>query len=174
MTVSKTTIPGLFFIQLDVIEDERGSFREAWQNEKMSAAGLPEFQPVQCNVSESKRGVIRGIHAEPWNKYIHLVYGEGVSVIVDLRKNSETFKAYEMFEMNTSTALFVPKGLGNSFQATSPIAVYSYLVTEHWRPGGGYSAIAFNDPTLAIPWPITGSEQIVSEKDLHAPHLLIE
>ena len=167
MTVSDTTIPGLRLIELDIHADDRGSFREVWQTTKMQALGLPEIKPVQMNVAESRRGVLRGIHAEPWDKYIHLAYGSGVSVILDIREDSPAFGSWELFEMDRTKALFVPEGLGNSFQATSDLAVYTYLYTAHWQAGVKYTEVAFDDPELAIPWPIVGAERIVSEKDMH-------
>lgn len=165
MNVSETKIPGLRLIELDIHADDRGSFREVWQTQKMQALGLPEIKPVQMNVAESKRGVLRGIHAEPWDKYIHLAYGTGVSVILDIREDSVAFGTWQLFEMDRTKALFVPEGLGNSFQATSELAVYTYLYTAHWQLGIKYQEVAFDDGDLAIPWPIQGSEMIVSKKD---------
>lgn len=168
MNVIETRLKGLHIIELDLFDDERGSFREAWQAANMQALGLPAFQPVQQNVSESKRGVIRGIHAEPWEKYIHVVYGEVFAALVDLREESQTFGQVETITLDRSQALFVSKGFGNSFQITSDFGVYSYLVTDHWQAGLTYPAIAFDDPDLAIDWPIKEG-QIVSEKDQHNP-----
>ena len=169
MNIHQTTLSGVLKIDVDVIEDDRGSFRVPWQREQMIAAGLPDFGPIQWNISESKRGVIRGIHAEPWDKFVHMTYGEATSVIVDLRKESVTYGKYELFELNRKSALFVPRGMGNSFQVTSDLGVYGYLVNAHWKSGLAYQAVDFDDPTFNIPWPITGEGQIVSEKDRGNP-----
>jgi dTDP-4-dehydrorhamnose 3,5-epimerase len=171
-TVSKTTIPGL--LKVDVVvnaggDDPRGTFRESWQAEKMEAAGLPKFVPVQMNVAESTYGVIRGIHAEPWEKYIHLASGTGFAAIVDLRKDSPAFGRAASFELNDSVALYVPRGLGNSYAVTSERAAYTYLVNEHWRPDAKYPAVAYDDPDLGIEWPVPEPERIVSEKDRRNP-----
>lgn len=171
MKVTETRLQGLFYIELDVHGDDRGNFREAWQAEKMIAEGLPAFTPVQHNVAESKRGVLRGIHAEPWDKYIHIAYGTVFAAIVDLRESSQTFGQYETFDLGRDNALFVSNGFGNSYQVTSEWAVYSYLVNAHWKAGITYPAIAFNDHDLDISWPIAPAEAIISEKDMHNPSL---
>ena len=172
MKVEETSISGLFTIELDLIEDDRGSFREAWHSKKMSELGLPHFEPIQQNISQSKLGVIRGIHAEPWDKYVHVAFGSIFTAIVDLREQSESYGQYLTFTLDQSKALFLSKGLGNSFQTTSDLSVYSYLVNSHWQPNLSYQAIAFNDPTLEIPWPI--KNYIVSEKDRNNPTFINE
>ena len=169
MNLTETSLPGVLLLDLDVFPDERGSFREVWQTEKMSALGLPDFRPVQSNISESKYGVIRGVHAEPWDKLIHLAYGTAFAAIVDLREDQPTFGEVATFELDSSKVLYLPKGMGNSFQATSELAVYAYLVTAHWSADLPYKAIAFDDPDLAINWPVSGESQIVSEKDRRHP-----
>lgn len=173
MNIQQTTLSGVLKIDIDVIEDDRGSFRVPWQREQMIEAGLPDFGPVQWNFSHSRRGVIRGIHAEPWDKFVHMAYGEATSVIVDLRKESPTYGKYEMFNASQASAFFIPKGMGNSFQITSELGVYAYLVSAHWKPGLAYQAVSFDDPTLNIPWPITGEGQIVSDKDRGNPSMII-
>ena len=171
MKVTQTRLKGLFYIELDVFADERGNFREAWQAEKMTAAGLPDFKPVQNNISESKRGVTRGVHAEPWDKYIHVPFGTAFAAVADLREDSPTFGECETFELGQGNALFVERGFGNSYQVTSDWAAYSYLVTEHWQAGVTYPAIALDDPDLAIAWPLAREEWILSEKDMKNPTL---
>lgn len=171
-TVSQTAIPGLLKVDLVVNaggDDPRGNFREAWQAEKMTAAGLPPFTPVQMNVAESTRGVIRGIHAEPWEKYIHLASGTAFAVLVDLRRDSAAFGQVATFELDQSVALYVPRGLGNSYAVTSPQAAYTYLVNEHWRPDVPYPSVAYDDPDLAIAWPVPEADRIISEKDQRNP-----
>jgi len=162
--VEKTAIEGLFHITLDVFPDNRGDFREAWQAEKMEAAGLPHFEPVQFNVSRSKHGVIRGIHAEPWEKCVHIADGTVFVAIVELREN-ENFGKVVTFELDDTQAIFLPSGVGNSFQVLSEQAVYCYVVNAHWSPEAQYAFVRYDDPTLNIQWPIQGEAQIVSDKD---------
>lgn len=169
MKVQPTALNGLYLIDLDVYEDNRGSFREAWKKGPLVELGLPALVPLQYNVSESKHGVIRGIHADPWDKYIHVAYGEIFAAIVDLRRDQPSFGLVETFHLSTRQALFVPQGLGNSFQALSEHVVYTYLVTSEWQANNPYPAVAYDDPQLAIPWPLPKSEWIISEKDQHNP-----
>lgn len=171
MQVEPTALPGLLKIHLDVFPDERGSFREFWQQEKMAPAGLPELKIVQANVAVSKRGATRGIHAEPWEKLVHVVAGSGFAAVVDLREDSPSFGRYEGVSLDEETALFIPRGFGNSFQATSAQATYVYLVSDYWRPGLTYPAIALDDPDLSIAWPVPEEERIISDKDRHNPSL---
>lgn len=171
MDIVETNLGGLREIKLDVFEDERGSFREAYQAAKLKDLGLPSLDIVQMNVSESQYGVIRGIHAEPWDKYIHIAWGKVFAAIVDLRKESKTFGEVATFNLDTTNALFVPKGLGNSFAVLSERVVYSYLVTEHWHPDNPYPAVAYDDPTLGITWPVEAKDRIVSDKDQRNPTL---
>ncbi|HUQ39616.1 MAG TPA: dTDP-4-dehydrorhamnose 3,5-epimerase [Acidimicrobiales bacterium] len=173
--IVSTSIDGLVSIELHRADDERGSFTEAWQTEKMQALGLPAIAPVQMSVSRSRRGVIRGVHAEPWDKYIHVVAGSAFAAIVDLRTESPTFGRHECFDLDGTRAIYVPAGLGNSFQSLDDDLVYTYLVTGLYDAGlaasGGYPAVAFDDPDLAIAWPIGPEGQILSAKDRANPSL---
>lgn len=171
MQVNKTTLNGVYLIELDTFPDERGSFREGYQKEKLEALGLPAINPVQMNVAENKKGVIRGIHAEPWDKYIHIVSGEVYAVIFDLKEDSKDFGKFEGFKLDQTKALFVPRGMGNSYQALTEPAYYAYLVTDHWRAGISYPAYSVDDPELGLDWPLKRSEWIISAKDLQNPKL---
>ena len=134
-SLETTPIPGLVVVRLDRREDARGFFKENWQREKMLAIGLPDFGPVQNNVSfNAERGVTRGIHTEPWDKFVSLATGRIFGAWVDMREG-ETFGATFTLEMDTSAAVFVPRGVGNSYQVLEDATAYTYLVNEHWRPG---------------------------------------
>jgi len=170
-SLETTPIPGLVVVRLDRSDDARGFFKENWQREKMLAIGLPDFGPVQNNVSfNSDRGVTRGIHTEPWDKFVSLATGRIFGAWVDMREG-DTFGATFTLEMDTSVAVFVPRGVGNSYQVLEDATAYTYLVNEHWRPGISYPALSLADPTVAIAWPIPLSEAIISEKDQHNPAL---
>jgi dTDP-4-dehydrorhamnose 3,5-epimerase len=173
-TVREQSIAGFFKVDLvsNVLgDDARGSFQEAWQAEKMQAAGLPEFHPVQSNVAVSGRGVLRGIHAEPWDKYVHVVEGAALGAWVDLRPGSKTFKEVLTLELTPDVAVYVPRGVGNSYLVTSERVIYTYLVNAHWRPDLTYPAVAYDDPELGITWPLSGEELIISDKDRANPSL---
>jgi dTDP-4-dehydrorhamnose 3,5-epimerase/reductase len=174
LAVHETEIDGLWVIDLDVREDpERvgASFREAYQAAKMHELGLPPFQPVQFNVSESPLGTLRGFHAEPWEKFIHVVSGTVFSAIADIRPESRTFKKVWTGELGRANAIFVTRGLGNSFQAVSELVIYTYLTSEHWQPGLSYPAVAWDDPELGVAWPITDERLKLSAKDTSNPSL---
>ncbi|HVP38694.1 MAG TPA: dTDP-4-dehydrorhamnose 3,5-epimerase, partial [Candidatus Saccharimonadales bacterium] len=172
LIVTPADIQGLFLVDLAVHADARGSFREAFQQEKLAAAGLPPLGPVQWNISENlRRGILRGIHAEPWDKYIHVIAGEVFSAIADLRPDSATFKQVRTFTLDRTKALYVAKGLGNSYQVLSEGAIYGYLVNAHFRPGAVYLGIAWNDPELGIRWPLPAGPEDLSAKDRGLPSL---
>jgi dTDP-4-dehydrorhamnose 3,5-epimerase len=172
MKVRQTSIDGLYEISLDVKPDERGSFREAYQREKLLALGLPDLGVVQWNIStNTSRGTLRGIHAEPWDKYIHVLTGEAFAAIVDLRPDSPTFKHYESFTLTPENAIYVSRGLGNSYQTLTDGVVYGYLVNQHWSPDATYTLVSFRDPELAISWPLEPDPALISEKDLQHPPL---
>jgi dTDP-4-dehydrorhamnose 3,5-epimerase len=171
LAVRETKIPGLLVIDLPVYGDSRGWFKENWQREKMVALGLPDFAPVQNNISfNEKVGVTRGIHAEPWDKYISIAHGKIFTAIVDLRPG-KTFGTLETFELSPERAIFVSKGLGNSFQTLEPNTVYTYLVNAHWSPDARYTLINLADPDVNIQWPIPLEEAEISEKDRNHPLL---
>ena len=166
-----TPIPGLVVLRLDLREDARGWFKENWQREKMVALGLPDFGPVQNNMSfNAKRGTTRGIHTEPWDKFVSVANGSAFGAWVDMREG-ETYGAVFTVELDPATAVFVPRGVGNSYQTLEDGVTYSYLVNEHWRPATAYPALDLADPTVAIPWPIPLDEAEISEKDLNNPRL---
>ncbi|MBE7324799.1 sugar nucleotide-binding protein [Nocardioides sp. Y6] len=166
-----TPIPGLLVVRLDLRRDPRGWFKENWQRAKMVAAGLPDFAPVQHNLSfNGARGVTRGIHTEPWDKFVSVASGRVFAAWVDMRQG-ETFGATFWIEMDPSVAVFVPRGVGNSYQTLTDDVAYTYLVNQHWREGFAYPALALDDPTVAIPWPIPLTDCEISEKDHHNPIL---
>ncbi|WP_343061568.1 bifunctional dTDP-4-dehydrorhamnose 3,5-epimerase family protein/NAD(P)-dependent oxidoreductase [Nocardioides luti] len=171
LSVEATTIPDLLVVRLPVHEDNRGWFKENWQREKMLVLGLPDFQPVQNNVSfNARRGATRGIHTEPWDKFVSVSSGRVFAAWVDMREG-DTFGATFSIEIDPSVAVFVPRGVGNSYQALEDGTVYSYLVNEHWRAGESYPALHLADETVALAWPIPLDQADLSEKDLANPRL---
>ncbi|MDN5804739.1 MAG: bifunctional dTDP-4-dehydrorhamnose 3,5-epimerase family protein/NAD(P)-dependent oxidoreductase [Microlunatus sp.] len=173
LAVNRTSIDGLQVIALDVRTDNRGWFKENWQRAKMVALGLPDFAPVQNNVSfNSTAGATRGIHAEPWDKLVSVAHGRIFGAWVDLRPGDE-FGRVVTLELGPETAVFVPRGVGNAFQTLVDDTVYSYLVNDHWSPGarGSYTFCNLADETLAIDWPIPLTRAELSEADRHHPRL---
>jgi dTDP-4-dehydrorhamnose 3,5-epimerase len=172
LSVRETSIPGLLEFTLPVHGDNRGWFKENFQREKLIALGLPEdFKVVQNNISyNEKRGVTRGVHAEPWEKFISIAFGSVFAAIVDLR-DGESFGNVEAFELNPGKAIFVPRGCGNSFQTLEDHTVYTYLVNEHWAPEAIYTLVNLGDTALGIDWPIPLDQAEVSDKDRNHPPL---
>lgn len=166
-----TDIPGLVWLDLPVHGDNRGWFKENWQREKMVAAGLPDFGPVQNNMSFNDAvGTTRGIHAEPWDKFVSVGTGRVFGAWVDLREGPTFGKTFTT-EIDPSKVVFIPRGVGNSYQTLEPNTLYSYLVNDHWSPNGDYSFLNLNDPTVNIPWPIPLDTVELSEKDRNHPLL---
>ena len=171
LTVTETPIPGLIVFDLPVHGDSRGWFKENWQREKMLPLGLPDFGPVQNNISFNDAvGTTRGIHAEPWDKWVSVATGRIFGAWVDLREGP-TFGAVFTVEVDPSRAIFVPRGVGNSYQTLEPDTAYTYLVNDHWSPDAAYSFLNLTDETAAIDWPIPLSEVEISAKDLSHPRL---
>jgi dTDP-4-dehydrorhamnose 3,5-epimerase len=171
LAVRETIIPGLFEIDLDLKGDKRGWFKENYQRAKMEALGLPHFEVVQNNFSfNAEEGVTRGLHAEPWEKFISVANGRVFGVWVDLRKGS-TFGQVLTLEITPEKAVFVPRGVANGYQTLEPNLTYTYLVNEHWSPDTKYTFVNLFDPELNIDWPISKEKAIVSDKDLGQPLL---
>lgn len=171
LTVTTTAIPGFYVIKLPVHGDERGWFKENYQKAKMEALGLPAFDIVQNNVSYNvERGVTRGLHAEPWDKFISMANGRVFGAWVDLR-SGETFGQTLTLEINPGTAVFVPRGVANGFQTLDENVAYTYLVNAHWSPEAKYTFVSAFDPALGIDWPIAKDQAIFSDKDAAHPLL---
>ncbi len=168
-----TNIPGMLVFDLSVHGDSRGWFKENWQREKQLALGLPDLGPVQNNISfNAERGVTRGIHAEPWDKYISVATGSVFGAWVDLRPGKSFGQVFTCV-IDPSKAIYVPRGVGNSFQALKDGTVYTYLVNAHWSAGlkKTYTFVNLADPQLGIEWPIPLDECELSEADKAHPML---
>lgn len=172
LKVTETELRGLYLIDLIVRDDSRGSFREAYQAEKLETLGLPRLQPVQWNISDNVRaGIIRGIHAEPWDKFIHVLQGRAFAAVADFRPASPTFGQHKTFELDRTKGLYLSKGFGNAYQVLEANTMYGYLVNAHWTTDMKYPSVRYNDPDLAIAWPLTPESDDVSDKDQKNPTL---
>lgn len=162
-------IPGFFEIDLVLHGDERGWFKENYQKAKMEALGLPAFSVVQNNFSfNCDVGVTRGLHAEPWEKFISLASGRVFGAWVDLRAGDSFGKVYTA-EITPEKAVFVPRGVANGYQTLDANITYTYLVNAHWSAEANYVSVNLFDPELNIAWPIDESKAIVSDKDKANP-----
>ncbi|MDN5707110.1 bifunctional dTDP-4-dehydrorhamnose 3,5-epimerase family protein/NAD(P)-dependent oxidoreductase [Corynebacterium casei] len=166
MHIESTEIDGLLIVHLDVHGDNRGWFKENWQRERMVEAGLPDFGVVQHNFSfNASAGVTRGLHAEPWDKLVSVAHGKVYGAWCDLREGSATYGQLVSTEIGPETAVFVPRGVANGFQALEDDTVYSYLVSDHWSPDAQYTAVNLD----MVDWPLEPTE--ISDKDRLHPQL---
>lgn len=171
LKVTETVIPGMFEVDLVVNGDNRGWFKENYQREKMEILGLPSFEIVQNNFSFNvEKGVTRGLHAEPWEKFISVANGTIFGAWVDLRQG-DTFGKTVILEINPGKAVFVPRGVANGYQTLEESIAYTYLVNAHWSPEAKYTFVNLFDPALGIQWPIPKEQAIISEKDAAHPML---
>ncbi|HRN70123.1 MAG TPA: dTDP-4-dehydrorhamnose 3,5-epimerase family protein [Candidatus Woesebacteria bacterium] len=170
--VYKTSINGLLYIDRPIITDNRGFFSEVVKIPLLEQIIGQAFVVKQVNHARSETNVVRGIHAEGWNKYVFVLTGLCFVAIVDVRPNFETFGNKEYFLLGTGEnaltgCLFLPSGVGNSVCILEGPVDYLYLVDRLYqdRDTSGDVAISVFDPDLNIPWPIKKEEMIISERD---------
>lgn len=171
-----TDIPGMMEFDIPVHGDNRGWFKENFQKEKMLPLDFPkEFfkdDKLQNNVSLSRKGVLRGLHAEPWDKYISVAdNGKVLGAWVDLREGESFGHVYQTI-IDASKGIYVPRGVANGFQVLSDTVSYSYLVNDYWalelKPK--YAFVNYADPALGITWDDVENAE-VSEADKNHPLL---
>jgi len=168
-----TEIDGLMIIQPRVYPDARGFFMETFKESEFAAAGI-DLPFVQDNFSRSSRGVVRGLHFQTpphsQGKLVRCVRGAVWDVAVDLRKGSATFGQWHGEELSeeNKTLYYLPPGFAHGFVVLSESADFFYKVTAEYAPDhdGG---IRWNDPDLAVGWPIDPTEAAVSTKDAELP-----
>jgi dTDP-4-dehydrorhamnose 3,5-epimerase len=168
----ETAIPGVVLVEPQVFRDDRGFLLETYQTEKYRAGGIDAVF-VQDNHSQSKRGTLRGLHAQNPNaqgKLLRVIAGEIFDVAVDARRGSPAYGRHVTAVLSAENfrQIYVPPGLLHGFVVTSETAQVEYKCTAFYRPDAEWS-VAWNDPDLAIPWPI--AEPILSPKDARAPRL---
>jgi dTDP-4-dehydrorhamnose 3,5-epimerase len=175
MPVEQTDIEGLLVVRWDTHADERGFFRQTYQVRELAEALGREVVLRQGNHSHSVPGVLRGFHAEPWDKLVYVVRGHAMAAIADIRPDSPTFGEVRTFTLGEPPAgerirLFIAEGLANSFVTLGEVDVdYLYDVSGYWQPGVAQPAVAWDDPDLAVDWPI--ADPILSDKDRANPLL---
>jgi dTDP-4-dehydrorhamnose 3,5-epimerase len=158
--VTRTAIPDVLVIEPKVFGDARGFFLESWNARSFAEAGLPAVF-VQDNHSRSPRGVLRGLHyqiVQPQGKLVRVAAGEVFDVAVDLRRASPTFGRWvgERLSGDNKRMLWIPPGFGHGFLVLSDAADFLYKTTDYYAPEHE-RVIAWNDPDLAIAWPLAGT-----------------
>ena len=175
MNIIKTAISDLLIIEPQVFGDERGFFMESWNQRKFNEAVGREVSFVQDNHSCSAKGVLRGLHYQlPPNaqgKLVRCVVGEVFDVAVDIRRGSTTFGKWVGVHLSAQNkrVFWLPAGFAHGFMVLSDVAEFLYKTTADYAPQSEGS-IRWNDPALAIEWPLAQSP-LLSAKDEQAPFL---
>jgi len=161
-------LPGAFVIELQKHEDERGFFARSWCQKEFEAHGLNQ-RMVQCNVSFNKvKGTLRGMHYQvppcAEAKLVRCTRGAIYDVIVDLRRESSTYKQHfsEVLSSNNHKALFIPEGFAHGFQTLEDNSEVFYQMSEFYSPEH-QRGLRYNDPAFEISWPIEAT--VISDRD---------
>ena len=173
MAVEPTRIDGLFVVRWETLGDERGFFRQTYQASELEQAIGRQVVLRQGNHARSQPGVLRGFHAEPWDKLVYVARGSAMAAVLDPRPTSPTFGDVLTFQIGDPPGerlrLFVAAGLGNSYCTYGAGEVdYLYDVSEEYQPVDK-QAVAFDDPDLAVEWPV--DDPVVSKADRGNPRL---
>ena len=172
MEYIKTEIDGVWIIQPKVFNDARGYFFEAWKKEEFEEH-IGKVCFVQDNESKSSYGVLRGLHYQKGEfsqaKLVRVIKGCVLDVAVDIRKNSPTFGKHVMVELSDDNKrqFFIPRGFAHGFLVMSDEAIFTYKVDNAYAPQAEAS-IRFDDPDIAINWPIDSKDVLTSAKDMEA------
>jgi len=168
-----TDIPGLFVLQPQVFEDNRGHFFESYNAQKFAGHGL-DLVFVQDNQSQSAYGVVRGLHYQlpphAQTKLVRVLQGTILDVALDIRQGSPTFGRHFAIELSAENKkqLFIPKGFAHGFSVLSEKAVVMYKCDAFYNKESD-AGILFNDPALGIDWKLPADRVIVSDKDKQLP-----
>lgn len=174
MKIFETTLRGVLTLVPDKFGDARGWFMETFNAERFREHGLPaEF--VQDNHSYSRKGVVRGLHyqlEQPQGKLVRCTRGAIFDVAVDIRRGSRSFGRWTGAELSEENRhmLWIPPGFAHGFSVLSEDAEVLYKCTTLWHPQSDRS-IAWNDPDLAIDWPVSPADATLSDKDKVLPQL---
>ena len=173
--VTKCQIEGLYIIEPALHPDSRGYFMETYNLNDMKENGI-EATFVQDNQSMSVKGVLRGLHFQkeyPQGKLVRVIRGEVFDVAVDIRPDSKTFGKWQGVTLSAENRkqFYISPGFAHGFLVLSDTAEFCYKCTDFYHPGDE-AGIAWNDPDIAIDWPIPeGTDLLLSEKDTKWPLL---
>lgn len=168
MKAIRTEIPDVLLLQPRVFGDERGFFLESWNARAFNSAVGSDVQFVQDNHSRSAGGVLRGLHyqiRQPQGKLVSVARGRVFDVVVDLRKSKPTFGRWIGFELSDDNhrQLWIPPGFAHGYLVLSEVADFLYKTTDYYAPEHE-RCIVWNDPQIAIDWPLD-REPVLSAKD---------
>lgn len=174
-TIHKTAFDDVFFVPHSYNPDDRGFFKEIAKIPELEEVLGSTFSIKQINHARSVSHVVRGFHAENWNKLITIANGECLCVLADIRPDSSTFGQVEYFQIGAGEqvlqgSIFIPKGVANSVCVESGPVDYLYMVDMLYkdRDTNGDVAISLFDPDLNVEWPLPKEEMIISQRDLQS------
>ena len=167
MKATPTKIAEVILLEPKVFGDERGFFFESFNHQVFEEATGVKTEFVQDNHSKSARGVLRGLHFQnpnPQGKLVRVTQGEVFDVAVDIRQDSPTFGAWvgEVLSADNKKQLWVPEGLAHGFLVLSETAEFLYKTTDYYAPASE-GCVRWDDPTLAIKWPLDGAPRLSSK-----------
>ena len=173
MNVAPTDLPGVIVLEPRVFEDRRGFFFESYHAERYARAGLPE-RFVQDNHSRSIPGTLRGLHYQlrhPQGKLVRVIVGSVFDVAVDIRRGSPSFGRWVGVELSAANKrqLYIPPGFAHGYCVPRQESELEYKCTDYYAPEDE-RGLAWNDPTIAIAWPLT-APPLISDKDKALPRL---
>lgn len=172
MKVIDTRLPGVLVLEPQVHGDARGFFLESWNQPRYQHAGITD-QFMQCNLSRSRKGVLRGLHFQqpnPQGKLVWVLEGEVYDVAVDIRPDSPNYGRWAAVTLTADNfrQFYVPEGYAHGFCVLSDSALFAYLCTRVYEPDFD-RVLRWDDPAIAIDWPTATPE--LSAKDQAAPNL---
>jgi len=174
LEIQKTPLKDCFILKPNIFRDARGLFFETYNQRLFEKTTGITVNFVQDNQSISKRGVLRGLHFQTGNraqaKLVRAVKGKVLDIVVDIRKQSETFgKTFSIvLDDEEQLQLFVPRGFAHGFITLSELSIFAYKC-DNFYDKESESGIIYNDATLALDWHLPKEEFIISEKDLELP-----
>ncbi len=168
-----TAIEGLHVLTMKQVTDDRGTIREFYRESAFVEAGLGSLGPwVQVNVTETRRGAVRGMHGEDMTKLVAVVAGKAHGAYIDTRPDSPTRGTVEQIDLVVGMQVLVPAGVANGFQALEAGTQYLYCFDAEWVAGMAGVSVTPLDPALGIDWPVAVDPDDVAQisvKDRDAP-----
>lgn len=173
MTVDATRIAGMLIVRWPTFDDQRGFFRQTHQVRELEEALGRPVHLVQSNHARSRPGVVRGFHAEPWDKLTYVAHGTAMIAVADIRPDSATFGEVETLLIGDPPGervrVFIAEGLAHAYATCGGEDIdYLYDVGAEWSPVDK-RAIAWDDPDLAVTWPV--DDPVISDEDRSNPTL---
>ncbi len=168
----ETSLPGVVILEPKVFGDARGFFFESWNKRTLTELGI-DADFVQDNHSKSQQGVLRGLHyqlSQTQGKLVRVIVGEVFDVAVDMRRSSPHYGQSVGFRLSSENQrmVWIPPGFAHGFYVTSPVAEFLYKTTDYYAPSHEHTLL-WNDPALAIEWPLVGTPLLAAKDAVGKP-----